>query len=289
MRIKRIVWILVALLLLLPSTRVQAAVVISSFTADSSSGQVRVRWETASEMDVSGFYLQRSTQSDGTYTRISNFYIGMGDGVSGYLYEYLDSGLTNGVTYFYRLEVLDTSQVSEYYGPISAVPGVATPTPTPTVTSTATPTPTTTPTQAQNTSQPTALPTRTKTLAQFASPTVEYGYPVGTPVLATPTRSFAISTPVIGAAGDQPTPSLEIPTLGTLQETVSPTPPSHWPAASSPTPAIPTVDLPLDERSVENVFDSPLVLWMGILLGGLMLGGISALVLWSLTRRLKAG
>jgi hypothetical protein len=46
---------------------------------------------------------------------------------------------------------------------------------------------------------------------------------------------------------------------------------------------------PLDEQQSGSIFDSDILLWIGALLGGLALGVILALVLWSLTRRTKAG
>jgi hypothetical protein len=43
--------------------------------------------------------------------------------VLGHAYSWLDTGLANGTEYFYRLEDVDTSSVSTFHGPVSAVPG----------------------------------------------------------------------------------------------------------------------------------------------------------------------
>jgi hypothetical protein len=270
MRLRRW-WILLILagLCFRPSGAAQAAVVISSFTAEADNTQVILRWETASEMDVSGFYLQRSTQVDGSFTRVSNFFLSMGDGVTGYQYQYIDTGLTNEVTYYYQLEVLDVNQVSEFYGPISAAPGVPGPTSTPT------PLP--------------ATRTQTPTQAQTAGVTPQNGSPTSTvdgltasPVVGQLTPTFDQLTPEPSPQSASHTP-MEPTSMGdpVLNKPTMASGPASATSQSSGTP--------LDEQQSGSIFDSDILLWIGALLGGLALGVILALVLWSLTRRTKAG
>lgn len=123
-----------ALLLLVES--VQAAVTLISFRAISQDGSVVLLWETATELDNAGFYINRSMQRDSGYQRINqDILVTRGDGVTGAKYEYLDENVVNGMTYWYRLEAIDLNQNSSFFEPVSAIPG-----PSPTVTLTITPT-----------------------------------------------------------------------------------------------------------------------------------------------------
>jgi len=116
--------------------KVQAAVTLVSFTALPGDQQVQLEWETASETDMLGFYITRNDQLIGNYNRISSFIFTQGTSVSGLVYQYIDSNLTNGNTYFYKLEALDNNYESEFFGPISAIPLQITATQTQTQTST---------------------------------------------------------------------------------------------------------------------------------------------------------
>jgi len=126
---------LIALLLFLCLAAVpaHASVTLVSFTATPGNGQVVLRWETATEINNAGFFVRRSTQEAGDYARISSFMPAQGDGLLGAIYVYNDTAVTNGVTYYYKLEAVDNSQNVEFHGPISATPG-----PTPTALSTST-------------------------------------------------------------------------------------------------------------------------------------------------------
>jgi hypothetical protein len=109
-----------------PTTVVELA----SFGARPLDGAVELDWQTASEFQNLGFHLHRSTSASGPYERITSFLIpGAGSSATGARYSYLDSGLTNGVTYFYELEDVDASSGSTFHGPVSAVPGAAAPSP----------------------------------------------------------------------------------------------------------------------------------------------------------------
>ncbi|MBW6473907.1 MAG: hypothetical protein K0B14_12315 [Anaerolineaceae bacterium] len=148
---------------------VQAAVTLVSFIAYPGNQQVVLEWETATEADMLGFYITRNEQPNGNYTRVSNFIFTQGTSISGLTYQYIDLNLTNGQTYYYKLEAVDNSYNSEFFGPVSAIPLQATATQTPTrtqtsstqsLTHTATPTITSTPTIDLTHSK---TPTRTST------------------------------------------------------------------------------------------------------------------------------
>ncbi|OQX60898.1 MAG: hypothetical protein B5M51_09465 [Anaerolinea sp. 4484_236] len=66
-------------------TVVSAAITLNYFTATLEGEEVYLEWETASEMDLAGFYVVRSLSPDAEYTRISSFIYGEGD-ITGALY-----------------------------------------------------------------------------------------------------------------------------------------------------------------------------------------------------------
>jgi hypothetical protein len=86
-------------------------------------GEVELSWQTASELDNLGFHLYRSLSAEGVFERITRSAIpGLGSSPAGARYRYLDSGLSNGTTYFYQLEDIETTGRTERHGPVSATP-----------------------------------------------------------------------------------------------------------------------------------------------------------------------
>ena len=60
---------------------------------------------------------------DGPWDRITDSLIpGLGSSPDGARYGYHDVGLLNGVTYYYQLEDVETTGVTERHGPVSATP-----------------------------------------------------------------------------------------------------------------------------------------------------------------------
>jgi hypothetical protein len=127
---------------------------------------VVIAWDTASEYDFSGFYVRRNTNSVGDFSRIqircdgidTLFIQAKGLDGSGALYGCLDINITLGTTYYYRLEMVDTSSHSTFTDPpISTYAGE---TPTPTATNTTT----TTSTSGTRTPTLTRTPTETRTV-----------------------------------------------------------------------------------------------------------------------------
>ncbi len=104
------------------TTRVE----LVSFEASPSNGAVALRWETATELDNLGFHLYRATSEEGPYARITTKLVpGLGSSPEGARYSYVDSGLENGTTYFYKLEDVETTGATELHGPVSATPSSA--------------------------------------------------------------------------------------------------------------------------------------------------------------------
>ena len=98
-------------------------VTLSYFTAVGCDGYVLLEWETASEIDNAGFNLWRGETEAGSYTQINAHLIpARGSPISGASYSYLDESVSNGVTYWYKLEDVDLHGVSTFHGPVSATP-----------------------------------------------------------------------------------------------------------------------------------------------------------------------
>jgi hypothetical protein len=99
-------------------------VALQSFEARGVEGAVELTWKTASELNNLGFHLYRSTSASGPYERVTNSLIpGLGSSPVGAEYSYRDTGVENGVTYFYELEDVETTGATERHGPVSATPG----------------------------------------------------------------------------------------------------------------------------------------------------------------------
>lgn len=104
-------------------TAVPTAVTLASFTATGLDGSVLLEWETASELDNLGFHLYRGPSEDGPFERITDSVIpGLGSSPAGAKYSYRDTGLTNGVTYHYELEDIETTGDTKRHGPVSTTP-----------------------------------------------------------------------------------------------------------------------------------------------------------------------
>jgi hypothetical protein len=99
------------------------AVTLSSFDARGLDGAAELTWQTASELSNLGFHLYRAFSPDGDYERITASVIpGLGSSPSGASYRYTDSALTNGVTYYYKLEDIETTGTVTLHGPVEATP-----------------------------------------------------------------------------------------------------------------------------------------------------------------------
>ena len=82
-----------------------------------------MQWNTESETDNAGFNIYRSTSEDGEYIKINDSLIpAQGSSTQGATYEYVDAGLKNKKTYYYKLEDIDLKGTSTMHGPVSATP-----------------------------------------------------------------------------------------------------------------------------------------------------------------------
>lgn len=161
-----------------------SGVVITRFVGIAGNAQAAIQWTTSSEVNILGFYVQRSLAPDSGFVDVSSLIPRLGSGVSGADYEYVDSGLTNGTTYYYRLRVQATDLSSTLTGSIAVLPGLPTATPTSTSTATQTSTATATATATLTPTITGTLPTATVTLTRTLTPTI-----TGTLPTATPTRT----------------------------------------------------------------------------------------------------
>ena len=104
-------------------TAVPTAVKLLSFTAVGLDEAVEVSWKTGSELNNLGFHLSRSRSSSGPFERITAEVIpGLGSSPAGATYRHRDSGLENGLTYFYKLEDIEATGKATQHGPVSATP-----------------------------------------------------------------------------------------------------------------------------------------------------------------------
>ena len=88
---------------------------ISSLEATPITGAIFVTWSTSFEFDHLGFHVHRSIAADGEYARVTSELI-QPPGP----YRFLDTGVRAGTTYFYRLEALDLTGGSAFFGPVVA-------------------------------------------------------------------------------------------------------------------------------------------------------------------------
>ena len=102
---------------------VATAVTLASLVARGVESAVLVEWDTASELDNLGFHLYRGLSADGPWTKLNSSIIpGLGSSPEGKQYRWVDGGLANGTTYFYRLEDVDRRGGVTSHGPVSATP-----------------------------------------------------------------------------------------------------------------------------------------------------------------------
>lgn len=98
-------------------------VTLASFTATGHDSYVLLEWETASEIDNAGFNIWRSEAEADPYTKLNADLIPtQGGPTTAASYSYLDDAVTNGVTYWYKLEDVDLYGVGTMHGPVSATP-----------------------------------------------------------------------------------------------------------------------------------------------------------------------
>ncbi len=102
------------------SENTPTAIKLARFAAWPEGKALHVEWETVSEIDAVGFNLYRSNAADGPYTRLNPELIpsqAPGSPI-GAVYTWNDTAVQPGVTYYYKLEDVDTHGMVTLHGPV---------------------------------------------------------------------------------------------------------------------------------------------------------------------------
>src|ERR1035437_563330 len=86
---------------------------LTSFTASTSKNAIDLRWSTATEVNNTGFQVERSLNNSG-WTKIA-FVAGNGNSNSSKSYSYSDNSLTKSGKYNYRLKQIDVYGSYKYF------------------------------------------------------------------------------------------------------------------------------------------------------------------------------
>ena len=98
-------------------------ITLDSFNATPGNKIVRLNWSTATEINCVGFNIYRAESEDGRYVKINAAVIpAEGSDTAGASYEFTDTAVKNGRTYYYKLEDLDLNGTATMHGPASATP-----------------------------------------------------------------------------------------------------------------------------------------------------------------------
>ena len=104
----------------------QGAVALLYFRATGVTDHVLIEWETATELAVAGFCVQRSLQAGTGFVQIADCQPAKGDGITGASYSLIDTDVVRGTIYYYRLEVVGSGGVSAIIATVSARAGYRT-------------------------------------------------------------------------------------------------------------------------------------------------------------------
>jgi hypothetical protein len=102
------------------NTKPLLAVSLSNFEATLMNQGISITWETAHELNNQGFNLYRNIQPS-TPNEPLAFVPAQAPGSSqGYAYDWIDSDIVSGQTYYYWLEDIDLNGTTTLHGPVSA-------------------------------------------------------------------------------------------------------------------------------------------------------------------------
>jgi hypothetical protein len=97
---------------------------LDEFKAIAGNRKVTIIWTTAAEIDNAGFNIYRSTEENGTYTKINAELISAkGSPSTSATYQFVDKPVKNRTMYWYKLEDIDLKGEATMHGPVSAKPG----------------------------------------------------------------------------------------------------------------------------------------------------------------------
>jgi hypothetical protein len=93
------------------------------FQATPGNGQVTLKWETATEINNSGFNILRAKTEKGDYSQINeDLILPQGAGIEGAFYEFIDTSVKNGKTYWYKLQDVELGGKTSDSEPVKATP-----------------------------------------------------------------------------------------------------------------------------------------------------------------------
>ncbi|MFC1591022.1 hypothetical protein ACFL43_00710 [Thermodesulfobacteriota bacterium] len=96
---------------------------LAALDADPGNKSITITWETESEIDNAGFNIYRAEAANGEYTLLNTSLIAAeGNPAHGASYEFVDQGLQNRKTYYYKLEDIDQDGTATMHGPVDAMP-----------------------------------------------------------------------------------------------------------------------------------------------------------------------
>jgi hypothetical protein len=80
--------------------------------------RIVVQWTTATEINTAGFNVYRAERAEGPYTKINAQLIPASDALIGGKYQYEDTTVVAGRTYYYQLEDVEYGGAAARHGPI---------------------------------------------------------------------------------------------------------------------------------------------------------------------------
>jgi hypothetical protein len=99
------------------------AIEMASFVAIPGNKKVRLFWKTETEIDNAGFNIYRSENKDTGYVKINGDLIpAQGTATDGKVYQFIDTQVENGKTYYYKLQDLDGEGNTAFHGPYKTTP-----------------------------------------------------------------------------------------------------------------------------------------------------------------------
>lgn len=106
-----------------PCSPIQTLITLADLRATAGNKKITVTWMTESEISNAGFNIYRAESIDGEYIKTNASLIAAkGSATEGASYEFVDPGLQNRKTYYYKLEDIDLNGTSTLHGPVSTSP-----------------------------------------------------------------------------------------------------------------------------------------------------------------------
>ncbi len=103
---------------------------LSSFTITPGNHTATLQWNTASEVNNSGFEIYRATEKEGNYVMVASYQNtpslkGTVNPSQGHHYLYTDRNLVNGQTYWYKLADVDFNGHINFHETVSVIPNTS--------------------------------------------------------------------------------------------------------------------------------------------------------------------